>query len=433
MSKQISFKWLIVPALLMSGLLLAVNVQSDTGVGVFVDQGYSIQGEQGPELSATAFNNGPPVAVDIHVGIISQDGTIYEYPDWNTNLRPWLPGFTLPRNFNFPLSPLFQVKQGLQPGLWRAFAAFTVPGTLQILSLDLTPFSIVSNVAGGASFGALTMTQMQTATATEVDAGGIFIQSDKDLDSTLQGYEGQRPGLNQCVFTQVPIDFGTIPNINFITLDAGNALEVSSSVGSVVQLPKDMDAAGFGFTVYNTPDGQPPSGFYRGGVNYTFKGFGGPQVSSFIVSVNAPTPLNLTQPAMGSFATHNSATNLPLVWDGNKGVGEVSVSLSGSDFSNVNSIECRFVDDGSGSVPSSLLVQLRDSLSGGFGGIPGIPGIELPPGVELPPGFELPGLGTSVTLDVSRTNSTLFNTVGGDLSYGFAAIDAGASLSITLQ
>ena len=430
MSKQISFRWFIVPALLMCGLLLAVNVQSDTGVGVFIDQSYSVQGEQGPELSATAFNNGPPIAVDIHVGIISQDGTIYEYPDWNTNLHPWLPRFTLPQNFNLPVSSLFQIEKGLQPGLWRAFAAFTVPGTLQILSLDLTPFSIVSNVSGGASFGALSLTHMQTVAGTEVDAGGIFIQSDEDLDSTLQGYEGQRPGLDQCVFTQIPIDLGAILDIDFITLDAGSALQVSSSVGSVVPLPKDMDAAGFGFTVYNTPDAQPTSGFFQGGVNYTFKGFGGTQVNSFTVSVNAPTPLNLTQPAIGSFATHNSSANLPLAWDGNKGVGEVNVSLSGSDFSNINSIECRFVDDGSGNIPSSLLVKLRDSLAGGFSGFPGI---ELPPGVELPPGFELPGLGTSVTLDVSRTNSTLFNTVSGDLSYGFATIDTGASLSITLE
>lgn len=430
MSKHKSFRWFIIPALVVFVVFFAVNVQSDTGVGVFIDQNYAVQGEQGPELSATAFNNGPPVAVDIHVGIISQDGTIYEYPDWNTNLRPWLPGFTLPQNFNFPLSPLFQVGKELQPGLWRAFAAFTVPGTLQILSLDLTPFSIVSNVAGGASFGGLSLTHMQTVAGAEVDAGGVFIQSDGDLDSTLQGYEGQRPGLDQCVFTQIPIDLSAIPDIDFITLDAGNALQVSSSVGNVVQLPKDMDAAGFGFTVYNAPEGQPTTGFFQGGVDYTFQGFGGTQINSFTVSVNAPTPLNLTQPTIGSVTTHNSATSLPLAWDGNKGVGEVSVSLSGSDFSNVNSIECRFVDDGSGVIPSSLLVKLRDSLAGGSGGIPGI---ELPPGVELPPGFELPGFGTSVALDVSRTNSTLFNTVSGDLSYGFATIDTGASASITLE
>ncbi len=331
MSKHSSFRWLIVPALFMAGLLFAVNAQSATGIGVFLDQNYSVQGEQGPVLSATAFNDGPPVAVDIHVGIISQDGTIYEYPDWNTGLRPWLPGFTLPQNFNFPASPLFQVGNSLQPGIWSAFAAFTVPGTLEILSLDITPFSVISNVAGGASFGALSMTHMQTAAGTEVDAGGLFIQSDGNLDSALQGYEGQQPGLDQCVFTQIAIDLGAVPNINFVTLDAGNTLQVSSAVGGAVPLPKDLDAAGFGYTLYSAAEGQPTAGFFQSGVNYIFEGFGGTQVGAFAVSVNAPAPLNLTQPAMGSFATHNAAAALPLVWDGNMGVGDVHVSLSGSD------------------------------------------------------------------------------------------------------
>ena len=48
-------------------------------------------------------------------------------------------------------------------------------------------------------------------------------------------------------------------------------------------------------------------------------------------------------------------------WDGQQSIGEVGVQLQ-SDAT--HSIVCRFVDDGEGTIPSALIVQLRDVLAG---------------------------------------------------------------------
>ena len=87
---------------------------------------------------------------------------------------------------------------------------------------------------------------------------------------------------------------------------------------------------------------------------------------------------------------HNTVSYLSLAWNGNGGVGEVHASVSGTDFSKVYIINCRFSDAG---IAASLLSQLKEKLGSGTISIPG---------VELPPGFELPGLAATASLSVSR-------------------------------
>jgi hypothetical protein len=255
----------------------------------------------------------------------------------------------------------------------------------------------------------------------DVDASGVFLAASTSLGSLIDTYVGTEPGLDQCRFSELPLDAFTAGG--FQTLDAGNALTLQSSAGASAQLPKDADAAAFGYVIYGTEDGQLGSGFYQSGATYTFQGGGGPQLGPFSVSVTAPPPLNLTQPPLSEGSTHDAAQNLNVAWQGNNGVGEVAVILSGTDLVAVYQIWCRFVDDGSGSVPANQLTQLRDSVSS----------LQPPPGLELPPGFELPGFGASVGFGAYRERHTLFNTSGGELSYGVASVEAAASTSLLLE
>lgn len=399
--------------------------QADFGAGIFVDKSYYTQNEDSLTVSISAFNNGASEMVDVHIGLISQSGVIYEYPDWNTNLKPWISFYTLPENFNFPSSELFTLPLTVPPGAYNAFVALTAPGsTTNIKSLEIVPIFVAPVAANSSSFGTVFMDYWQTPDGIEVDAGGAFIQSDINLKQSLASYEGEQPSLEQCVFNEIPIDLNAIDTVNFRTLDAGYNLQISSTTKGSTNLLKDSDAESFGYIIYNASDGEPTSDFYSDKAYYTFQGFGGSQVSPFAVSVQAPSPLNLTQPVLSISSSHNASNSLALEWSGNDGIGTVDVSISGATFNAVYSIDCRFVDDGSASVPSALLVQLRDSLGNGFLDIPGF---------ELPDGFDFPGFGAMATLEITRGQQAFFQTTQGDLSIGIANIEAGVSLPMTLE
>ena len=407
---------------------LPINAFAQSGIGIYLDRNYFAPGQGAPQLSISAFNSETPVTVDVHVGVIAENGTIYEYPDWNTRLKPWLSGVSLPQTFNYPVTPIVTLPNVLPSGVWTAFAALTEPGTTDIISIDLAPFNILPDTASGSSYGSLYLSLSQTPTGTNVAAGGTFAQTSNAIQDLIESFDGQQPGLEQCVFNEVTIDISNIEGIQLTTLDAGDALQLSSSTGLSASLFKNVDAESLGYALYAAPDGQLGSSFFQGDANYTFQGFGGPDIQPFTVGVRAPPPLTLTQPMLSSSASHNTTGDLQLMWNGNGGVGEVHASLSGTDLSKVYIISCRFADDGNASIPSGLLAQLKEKL--GSGTIT-IPGLEIP-GLEIP-GLEIPGLGTIATLSVSRSNYSMFNTANTSLSYGVATVDSGVSMQLTLQ
>jgi hypothetical protein len=399
---------------------------ADPQIGVFVNQNFFTQGQGNPQILVSATNGAAPVVGDVHVGVVAPDGTIYEYPNWNTNLQPWLPSYTIPANLNLPATLIVELPAGIPPGIWTAYAAITEPGTLNFISLDLAPFNLIPAGSTGTAYGALTLSYHQTPSGVDVDTSGVFAQTDSELVNLIQGFEGQQPPLETCVFNQTALNLTSIPNITVLSLDAGESILLSNaSTAASVSLIKDQDALSFGYIFYQAPEGQPGNAFYQGEATYTFNVPGGPNLSAANVSLTAPLPLMLTQPVLTMSAMHNAATDMVLAWNGNSGIGEVEASLSGVDFSNVYSIDCRFSDDGSASIPAALITQLRDALASGTGSIPG-----LPPGIELPPGLNL---GATASLDVSRVNYTMFNTVSQELAFGIATIDSGASMSLTLQ
>jgi hypothetical protein len=409
--------------------LLGTQAVANPQVGIYVEK-YFLENAQGQtqKISVSGSSTGAE-NVDVHVGLIAPDGTIYEFPNWNTTFQPWLENLALPANFLFPASFVFDAAQfpgGVTPGIWYAAAALTEPGTLRFIDVELVPFHVVDATAGadGTVYGALGFNRQQTISGAEVSADGVFIDVSGELEELVAAYVGTTPDINQCVLNQTAVDLSVIPNLTVDTLDAGNPLTLASPAATL-NLPKDADAASSGFNVYTAVNPSPT--FYQGGVNYTFAGTGGSDLGAFSVAVAAPAPLNLTQPSLGlgSYA-HNASQPLTLQWTGGSGVGEVSANLSATTGSTVVVIDCRFADDGEGVIPAGLITQMKNILESDSGGL-GIPGFELPDGIELP------GLGSQAFLNVSRVVSGVFNTAGNELDVGLATISSGADLSVTLQ
>jgi hypothetical protein len=399
-----------------------------TKVGVFVEDSF-IPRDGGSQKISVAARSDEGINVDIHIGLIAPDQTIYEYPNWNTKLQPWLPNFRLPANFTFPATFIFDASRlpgGLKPGIWYAAVALTEPGTLKFVDVALKPFRVVDEGSGsGTAYGSVELSRAQTYYGTNVWAGGIFLDAAASLDDFKNAYLGDTPGVNECKLYEIPVDLSAFTEFDINTLDAGPALAVVKG-GQKLSMPKDGDALAFDYDVYSA---SPATTFYQGGVPYRFEGYGGSDVGSFSISLGAPQPLTLTNPPVSASHAHNASQPLNVRWTGGGGFGEVDVSLSGGTLSVAVTIHCRFSDDGRGTIPANLITQMKAILdeSTSDPSIP-IPGFE---DIELPDGFEIPAIPVVTTLMALRTEVALFNAPG--LDTGIATIGAGAAVDINLQ
>lgn len=408
--------------------LTCQQVSAATGIGVFPDSNFYILDQDIPNIAVSGFST-EGVAVDVYVGAIAPDGTIYTYTNagwgtWGTSsAEPLLSNFTLPASFTYPATPLYNlsgVPGGLVNGIWFAAAALTVPGTGQLLSFDTVPFQVIDENATGSAYGAVILSHEQTSEGIKVDASAAFVQAGGNFNDLITNYEGNQPGLNACVFNEIPIDFTNIQGLSIQTLDAGESITMAPGSGNSATLTKDANAQALGFTFYSA---NVDASFYQGGATYSSSnGSGGPGLGGFNVSVKAPAALNLSSPDISSTISHDASTDLDLTWNGANDIGEVEANLSGGDQSNTYSIDCRFSDDGNGTIPANLLTQLRDKLQSGSSSIPG-----------LPPGTSIPGFGTTANLNVMRIEYTLFNTAQSELSMGIATASSGADGEVNLE
>ena len=434
--------WPILRCRRWCGIALVAAVLAFTGpgafaateVGIYAEKSFIEKSEPVQQISVAARSD-EQVIVDVHIGLIAPDQTIYEYPNWNTSLTPWLSSFTLPAGFEFSATEIFNAAQlpgDLVPGVWYAAIALTEPGTLNFVAVALAPFRVVDEASNdGTVYGSVSLSRLQSNVGVNVEAGGVFVDVDGTLDDLKDAYLGNPPDIDQCVLYEIPIDISAIPDLDVNTQDAGSSLRVVKP-GTVLQVPKDSDSASQGFEVYSA---SASTDFYQGNVVYRFEGNGGMDIGGFATSVKAPPPLTLSQPPVTGVYSHNASTPLQLMWDATAGLGEVNVSLVGSTLSTVVTIDCRFADDGKGIIPANLISQMKsildqsssDSPFGDLGDLGDFGDL------ELPPGFELPILPTQVTLSAARIAFTLFNTVAGDLNVGIASIQSGASVSVDLQ
>ncbi|MGR9052497.1 MAG: hypothetical protein ACU84J_07605 [Gammaproteobacteria bacterium] len=353
----------------LAALLTATAADAaDVGIGVFTHYQSYLE-EQTVDLWISGFNNGAaPETVDVHVGVFAPDGLIYEYPNWNTDLQPWLPSFTIPANFHLPATFLDTISNfpgGLTPGVYRLAVALTLPGTLELLSFTTVPISIDS-ANGLPTFGSTVLGYGVSAQSTFpplVNSVGVFLEVNADSAELKAKFDQTEASIDQCLYTDIPGELEKLvgaENISF--LDAGPSLNVSASaVGSITLLRTVSDDDVITYNINPTPD----ISFYQPGEKYKVSGTGGPDIAAFSISAAAPEAVVLSEPDLAAIQAVTSASDMQFRWQGHDGVGEINISLAASFASDTISprIVCRFADDGEGTIPAGLLAQLKAAIS----------------------------------------------------------------------
>lgn len=337
--------------------------------------------------------------VDVHVGLIAPDGTIYEYPDWNTNLDPWLHDMVLPAGFSYPPTVTFDARDvpgGLTPGTWQVAAALTEPGTTNFIHVSTASFTVLDDEASDNGFrlGALLLQQDNNNdgfSLISLSARAFFYESS---DNTFQ----DTGTIDECNIVESQTDDPKFLTDDPKFLNAGDFIQLSGPGFAV-----DLFNTNFGSYLTNGFGSIEPS-FYHAGETYRFQGFGGSDVGAFVVDITAPQLLSLFTPAEGVGGTlyqHPASSDLQVNWSNNSdGVGDVIARLAGE----TETIFCKFLDDGFATIPGTLISEVKNR-----------------------------GDNSIVTLSVSREENVEFNTDGGSLDVGFAVISSSVDVGIELQ
>lgn len=352
---------------------------ADVGIGAFL-QRLVYPAEQSIEFYITGFNiKANAENVDVHIGLITADGTIYEYPDWNTNFTPWLSSFSLPANFELPVTLVDSFDNfpgGLEPGAYQLAVALTSPGTLNLLSFNTQSFKIISSV-NDLTIGGVGIGHGQSANGLippTANASGAFVRLNTNEIAQQQIVDEQIVlDIDQCKFHKTATLLGS-------NLDAGETLILGSEASGNITLNKQSFNGRISYGV--TPN--PPESFYIADETYTLQGAGSDDISDFRISAIAPGEIIITDPDLSTLESLDSSQDLTLRWQGNHGVGEIELVLQLGIEQNSYEINCRLVDDGEAVISSNLLVQLRDAVPANSSPVPDFPGINLPELLEDP-------------------------------------------------
>ena len=96
--------------------------------------------------SLAVTNNGLGVLVDVYLGFVLPDGSIFTFGDTGLvdGLRPWLTGTPVPPDFSFGPEVIFelQVPDGMMVGNYLFAAMLTSPDAFSPMSFSATEFEI---------------------------------------------------------------------------------------------------------------------------------------------------------------------------------------------------------------------------------------------------------------------------------------------------
>lgn len=413
--------------ILFLSIVTVGNVYAIPRISISVDQVILISGESAPKISVAATND-VIGNYDVHIGVISPEGTIYEYPDWNTNLKPWLKNFEFPTGFQLPITEITDMSTfpfDFDPGIWQAAVALTEPGTLNIVAFATSACAAVDrNIDGNITIGTVLLSHSKingglsvsedlvTAGASfsliELDPSALNSQIDSNL-GTSNDSNFTIPEINQCVFNRIDIppiiDNPEPTDITIQGLDAGDITISSATQPFLINKNLAND-----FIIYT---GSPDPSFYQEGVVYTAEGTGSNELSHFKTSITGVKPIQLQNPSLNQ-TTIQTGQDLNLIWNGNGGLGEIYATLAGVDSNGSSIIFCRFIDDGNGTINSNLLTQLKASL-----------------GTLTIGDFAIPTKATFVM--TGRSDYKFFNTDALELDYGIFMTSSSISSSYDLE
>lgn len=200
----------------------------------------------------------------------------------------------------------------------------------------------------------------------ETSLSGFFLSFDQFPVDASEIEEGLIGVIDTCVVTNIAdidVDFDfdfDIPEIDFSTISAGEAIPFVSQQGSFAELQR---SAIFGFTLYNTPnEGDPIAGAPPATLEFSIPGDEFPAFNA--IPAQVPELLQINSPA--ATTGFGSAVNADTVftWTASN-TPDSRVSISSGDSRFETSVDCIVADDGEFEFPDDIKSELG-SFSGFF-------------------------------------------------------------------
>ncbi len=141
------------------------------------------------EVSLSASNDGDPVTVDVYVGLLMPDGTVFTFGQHglSDSIEPWMADVYLPSGFEIGPIPILHldVPAGVL-GDFQFAAGLTSPGTLEFVSdVSFAPFAIESGQVAPTAY----IDGIYPNPATQGEDVVEFTGHGLDIDGTIEGYE----------------------------------------------------------------------------------------------------------------------------------------------------------------------------------------------------------------------------------------------------
>ena len=360
------------------------------------------------KLWVSGTNEGPEKTVDVHIGLISPSGVVYEYPNWNTSLDPWLKSLKLPKDFHFPAQLVTELSKlpTKESGIWQAAAAITEPGTLNVISIATQEFSNIlkngdANSSADPRVGIVVLQSLtQSSTGFEfLTPFGVFWFSEDEpnfgntLSINFPNSAFNNAPIEGCIFEQPLLDNLNTNDFQVATLDAGK-LDLTSSSTGLYHIP---NTTSFFNRIFKDDFINQESLKIEPGVKYTLSGEGGADIGAFSLSLTAPESVSFTTPSGKGIVTQTASKDMTIKWPKGKGQEVVLVSIKHSNTQGNQraAISCQFVDDGNATIPSAQLEKMKEYIGN-----------------------------SAVTsfLTISRNSSGLIKPKGNNLDYGVFSV-----------
>jgi len=320
-------------------------------------------------VSISASNGPSNITVDLYFALLTPLNQLLFFPMWTEDLN-CLDNIPLPANFNLPETEVFAYTlPSMMPwiqdtGEYTFAIGLTNPGTLDFISIDTAQFSYTAGEKENLVFLIVDLNRDYSAEnineITTISLGAYEFETGADPDSVCPPLEG-------CIFKKYEYNITEPPpNIGGTIskgLDAGEQVLVSGSPNGDLNLIR-TDMPGYpGY--YYEPERDLLRTDFAFENSYAFSGNGGADVAAFNDNVTTLGDFNISSPKLGPGLQITKSQPLDITWTNPMGSPyelQVMITSSSMDIVNMKSImtfcQCRFIDDGSATIPKENLEGL---------------------------------------------------------------------------
>jgi hypothetical protein len=307
--------------------------------------------------------------VDLYFVLLNPENKIYFFPGWSESVD-FISDVELPPNFNLQPTPVFNFSLPsnfppiVQSGNYTFAIGLTEPGTLNFISIDSAGFSYT---AGASSyFGSIDVSLSRDYSQSPTTETVYFGFGAYEYKSGSGNGTSNPPPLDGCVFTTTTYDISNPPTgYGAIVkgLDAGEKILVTGSSNGDIHLLRTTSEFFPGYTYESERDFLRTD--YTFNNTYHFIGTGAADIASFNISDVSMSDFKMQSPVLSGSLTIDRSKALNLSWTNPLGSPyELDAYISSTSIDiltmkvQATSCSCRFVDDGSATIPSEYLKNL---------------------------------------------------------------------------